>query len=287
MDHYRCSNFYVPETRAMRITATYELYPTHCSLPPVTQHEHTGIVFNELIRCIAPLPQAHKCRMLTKIIHTITAMAATTKPYTTNADLPWPTDPHASKGAEHQTSTNPSAPAQVFAAPRVHTRQTRANTPMHPTITPTQNPTPTPTTTTTPNPVTQGPPRRSERIALLSPRLYSNMALHRITTEELHTDPHTFQPLCFAVIHPTTGESITKYKRLQNDPLLRDTWARAFGKEFGNLAQGDTTTNTPGTDTIFVLTHEQIKQIPRDRTVMYTRIVVDYGPRNRIPTVSA
>ena len=49
MDHYRCSNFYVPETRSMRITATFELYPTHCSLPRVTPYEHTGIVFNELV----------------------------------------------------------------------------------------------------------------------------------------------------------------------------------------------------------------------------------------------
>ncbi len=89
MDHYRCCNFYVPETRAMLITATFELYPTYCSLPTVTPHEHTGIVFNELIRCIAPLPRATKRRMLTKIIHTITAMAANTTPYTADADLPF------------------------------------------------------------------------------------------------------------------------------------------------------------------------------------------------------
>jgi hypothetical protein len=82
---------------------------------------------------------------------------------------------------------------------------------------------------------------------------------------------------------PTTGESITKYKRLQNDPLLRGTWARAFGKEFGNLSQGDAATNTPGTDSIFVHTHNQIKQIPRDRTVTHTRIVVDYCPQKSDP----
>ncbi len=112
----------------MCITATFELYPTHCSLPTVTPHKHTGIVFNKLIQCIAPLPRATKRRMLTKIIHTITAMAATTTPH--NAD-----------------------------------------------------------------------------------------------------------------------------------------------------AQGDTATNTPGTDTIFVLTHDQIKQIPRDCTVTYTQIVVNYRPQ--------
>jgi len=109
------------------------------------------------------------------------------------------------------------------------------------------------------------------------------MALHHLAVTTLHTDPLTLQPRCFAVIHPATGESITKYKCLQNDPLLKDTWARAFGKEFGNLAQGDTATNTPGTDTIFVLSHEQIKQIPRDRTVTYTCIVVDYRPQKTNP----
>ena len=298
MDHYCCSNFYVPETQAMRITATFELYPTHCSLPTVSPNEHTNIVFRELLRCIAPLPRATKRRILTKITQTITDMAATTKLYNAdadhpnaNADLPWPATPHTSKGAEHQTSTNPTAPAQVWGAPRTHTRQTRTNTPITPTVTPTPEPTP-PTPTThnhgthqpprrseriapTHNHVTQQTPRRSERIALLSPRLYSNMALH--------TDPRTFQPLCFAVTHPTTGESITKYKRLQNDPLLCKAWTRAFGKEFGNLAQGDAATNTPGTDTIFVLTHDQIKQIPRDQTVTYTRIVVDYRPQKLDP----
>lgn len=60
-------------------------------------------------------------------------------------------------------------------------------------------------------------------------------------------------------------------------------WYRAFGKEFGNLAQGDAATNTPGTDSIFVMTHEQTRQIPNDRTVTYTRIVVDYRPQKTDP----
>ena len=57
----------------------------------------------------------------------------------------------------------------------------------------------------------------------------------------------------------------------------------AFGKEFGNLAQGDTVTNTPGTNSIYVLGHEAIRNIPRDRTVTYTRIVVDYRPQKSDP----
>jgi hypothetical protein len=85
------------------------------------------------------------------------------------------------------------------------------------------------------------------------------------------------------VIHPITGESITKYKKLIDDPITRDIWARAFGKEFGNLAQGNNITNTPGTDSIFVMTHEQIRRIPHDRTVTYTRIVVNFRPQKADP----
>jgi hypothetical protein len=88
---------------------------------------------------------------------------------------------------------------------------------------------------------------------------------------------------CAPVIHPVTGESITKYKKLIEDPITARTWARAFGKEFGNLAQGDNTTNTPGTNSIYVMTHEQILRIPNDRTVTYTRIVVDYRPQKADP----
>ena len=95
--------------------------------------------------------------------------------------------------------------------------------------------------------------------------------------------PWTCEHFCAPVIHPVTGESITKYKKLLNEPSLSQTWSRAFGKEFGNLAQGNKLTNTPDTDSIFVLTHEQIRRIPHDRTVMYTRIVVDYRPQKADP----
>jgi len=52
----------------------------------------------------------------------------------------------------------------------------------------------------------------------------------------------------------------------------------AFGKEFGNLAQGDELTGTEGTDSVFVMSHQDIETIPSDRVVTYARIVVDFGP---------
>jgi hypothetical protein len=85
------------------------------------------------------------------------------------------------------------------------------------------------------------------------------------------------------VIHPVTGASITRHQKLAKDPLLRDTWTTAFGKEFGNLAQGNKHTNTQGTDSIFILSHTKIKQIPCDRAVTYANIVVNYRPHKSNP----
>jgi hypothetical protein len=41
------------------------------------------------------------------------------------------------------------------------------------------------------------------------------------------------------MIHPTTGEIISSYKRLMHDPATAKVWQTAFGKDFGGMAQGD------------------------------------------------
>ena len=78
---------------------------------------------------------------------------------------------------------------------------------------------------------------------------------------------------------PGHRESIANYKKLARDPILREIWTTAMGKEFGNMAQGDKKTGTKGTDSIFVMTHEQIKNIPCDHVVTYARLVVNYRPQ--------
>jgi hypothetical protein len=85
------------------------------------------------------------------------------------------------------------------------------------------------------------------------------------------------------LIHPVTGATITRYQKLVKDPLLRDTWTKAFGKEFGNLAQGDKHTDTQGSKSIFILSYDEIKHIPSDRVVTYANIVVDYRPQKSDP----
>jgi hypothetical protein len=88
------------------------------------------------------------------------------------------------------------------------------------------------------------------------------------------------------MIHPTTGETISSYKRLMNDPETAEVWQTAFGKDFGGMAQGDNKTGQKGTNSVFVMTHNEIdiaKNAGHKWT--YARVVVDY-PKKRIPIKS-
>ena len=49
------------------------------------------------------------------------------------------------------------------------------------------------------------------------------------------------------------------------------------------MAQGNELTQTPGTNLIFVMSHDKISRIPKDRTVTYTRIVVNFRPQKSDP----
>jgi hypothetical protein len=40
------------------------------------------------------------------------------------------------------------------------------------------------------------------------------------------------------MVHPITGETISSYKKLMNDPATAEVWHTAFGKDFGGMAQG-------------------------------------------------
>ena len=96
--------------------------------------------------------------------------------------------------------------------------------------------------------VRQGTPRPSIR----TPRIISQEALivfslaavgikriHPITKDtqdyknktfgEIHSQ-NTPQHFCAPFIHPTTGEIMTSYKRLTNEPKFREVWETGFGK---------------------------------------------------------
>ena len=63
---------------------------------------------------------------------------------------------------------------------------------------------------------------------------------------------------CALVVHPATGETITSYKKLADDPITRSTWTTGYGKEFGRMAQGDEKIGTKGKNCIFVMNHMKL-----------------------------
>ena len=60
-------------------------------------------------------------------------------------------------------------------------------------------------------------------------------------------------------------------------------WTTALGKEFGSLADGDNIIGAKGTYSLFVLTHQEIREIPTDRIVTIGRLMVDYHPQKYDP----
>ena len=83
------------------------------------------------------------------------------------------------------------------------------------------------------------------------------------------------------VVNPETGETLSKYEQLLKVPALKKTWTAAMCKELGRLAQGYG--DTQGTYTIRFMTIDEIKEIPKNKTVTYARIVVDYRPQKEDP----
>jgi hypothetical protein len=67
------------------------------------------------------------------------------------------------------------------------------------------------------------------------------------------------------MVHPTTGETISSYKRLMHDPATAEVWQTAFGKDVGGMVQGDDKTGQKETNSIFVMTHAEIKQAYADK----------------------
>jgi hypothetical protein len=72
------------------------------------------------------------------------------------------------------------------------------------------------------------------------------------------------------------------YDDLVRDPATKKLWSGAMTKELARLAQGIDGLTT-GTNTVFYMSHDEIKNIPTDRTVTYARIVVDYRPQKTDP----
>ncbi len=85
------------------------------------------------------------------------------------------------------------------------------------------------------------------------------------------------------MVHPVTGETISSYKKLMKDPVTAETWQTAFSKDFGGMCQGNDKTVTVETDAMFVMTPQDVTNMPADRFATYTNIVVNFRPQKEDP----
>jgi hypothetical protein len=85
------------------------------------------------------------------------------------------------------------------------------------------------------------------------------------------------------IIHPKTGEGISSYKQLMHDPATSEVWQTTFGKDFGGMAQGNNKMGPKGTNSVFIMTHDEVKLIPKNQTVMYARVIIDFHPQKADP----
>jgi hypothetical protein len=134
-----------------------------------------------------------------------------------------------------------------------------------------------------------------------SARLISQRALNTMTMQEALTPSPVFTPqklipmesddtvqnvahFASPMVHPTTGETISSYKRLMNDPETAKVWQTACGKDFGGMVQGDKKTGQKGKNSVFVMTHNKIdiaKAAGHKWT--YAQILVNYRPQKEDP----
>ena len=86
------------------------------------------------------------------------------------------------------------------------------------------------------------------------------------------------------MIHPTTDEIISSYKRLMNDPATVEVWQTAYGKDFDGMLQGDLKTGEKGTNSVFVMTHKEIDVVmAAGHTWNHMRAVFDHRPQKEDP----
>lgn len=115
----------------------------------------------------------------------------------------------------------------------------------------------------------------SARIPIYQPNIITQEAVDAITANVYYNDDtYTWTPrkylqgekdinydrdiehFCALVVHPETGETITSYKKLANDPRMNKIWMTGFGKQFGNLVQGGDKTGTPELNALHVACYE-------------------------------
>ena len=119
-DHYHAWLFHIPSTGGNRVSGQAVFYPTQCNTPQTTPMDDATKITATLVQAILRLCQKHSqfpehhdtaLQQLAEIFLQATTKTPTQEPTT------------------QQSSTNQTSTANIRAAPRMHAKFTRANTP--------------------------------------------------------------------------------------------------------------------------------------------------------------
>eukprot|EP00804_Cyclotella_cryptica_P024442 CCRYP_019261-RA/>CCRYP_019261-RA protein AED:0.29 eAED:0.18 QI:0/0/0/1/0.33/0.25/4/0/786 len=128
MHHYRSYEFYVPETRSYRISASARFFPTYCDFPTESPLDAAARTAAELLIELRqqrdpqdPTQLSRHQRAIT-IINDIYQLNSQRAPRVNTPIAPPPR-------VEPTLSSNPTAPRTLRTTPRVHAKVTRRNTP--------------------------------------------------------------------------------------------------------------------------------------------------------------
>jgi len=322
VDHYRCDVYYVPETRAYRVSGT------------LTPHQHLRALTDELAsegnkagtttkgRRLLTLLQSHIGDILTPppvLPPTLPTLSEEQRVIVDQQRVidasPISTIPRITNAPAIMNSHNPTAKRNIKTTPLVHRRKTRNNTPGGvPLIT--RAPLPpivedVPASDDTIAPPSKGISSRTRsRIPMARSRLVTRHAINFFAltaafstptgprsmmspphSPQANTIPHqhtqaqlNLEHYANPMVHPVTGKTISSYRKLMNDPVTAETWQTAFGKDFGGMAQGDNKTGQRGTNAMFVMNHSEIKKAYSEKKFFtFANPVVDYRPQKDDP----
>ena len=80
MKHYRCRKCFIKHTRAIRISNTAKLLPSHCQMPTVSKEDNTIITAEEIMKGIGQKLDADTIIKHNKIIQQLTSIIAEKPP---------------------------------------------------------------------------------------------------------------------------------------------------------------------------------------------------------------
>jgi hypothetical protein len=140
-DHYRCDLYFIPKTRAYRISGSTELFPQHCQLPCLTQQQHFRALTEELAEVVdnanrTPMGRHLIKNLQAKIIEVLQPPNVQEEQRVMREQEQWVIDntpiltiPRITNAPAIIQSRNPTAKWALKTTPRIHRHDTRNNTP--------------------------------------------------------------------------------------------------------------------------------------------------------------